>query len=86
MLMASRAMAGATRCSGGARCRRRKGEEKAEEDGAAREMREDREEGGEGIERWALPVDEVCGGGQGPRGREMDRGDRAELQLGLGGS
>ena len=41
--------------------------------------------GGEGIERWALPVDAVCGGGQGPRGREMDRGDRAELRLGLEG-
>ena len=39
--------------------------------------------GGEGIERWALPVDAVCGGGQGPRGREMDQGDRAELRLGL---
>ena len=46
--------------------------------------------GGEGIERWALPVDAVCGGGQGPRGREMDRGDRLglgleqRLRLGLG--
>ena len=39
--------------------------------------------GNEGRERWALPVDAVCGGGQGPRGREMDQGDRAELRLGL---